>query len=252
MERYYCITTFVFVLNLYPFVSLCQKQMMKINDSLKTNSSFFEVKRKGFGVNAKSEFGPYKIISGKTGFYTAKSNSKLFSKVTATESKQQSSFVFVANEKDTVEVNISISSQSKSVTENHLTIEKKELKIEKESNTKEATNNFAAIISPLHDTADWQLVYFKRANVDSSSQQKEFKTLSNGQTEIQIKEVNESDNGKFSLLWIYHGYEFLLNGKVVAAIQTLSKQYVWLRNDLDEKMKLILAAAIAAIMFSYQ
>lgn len=56
-------------------------------------------------------------------------------------------------------------------------------------------------------------------------------------------------DGKKSMIWTYHGYEFVVNGKSVAAVQTAAKQYVWLANDLDPKMKTILATAAAVMLF---
>ena len=64
--------------------------------------------------------------------------------------------------------------------------------------------------------------------------------------------MNESGDGKKSLLWFYNGYVFTLDRKQIAAVQTLTKQYIWLDKDLDPKMKLVLAAAAASFLFDEQ
>jgi len=51
------------------------------------------------------------------------------------------------------------------------------------------------------------------------------------------------------MLWVFHSYEFSSNGKAVAAVQTMAKQYVWFQNGLDKKTKLVLAAAAAVFLF---
>ncbi|GEM_PF-2975511 len=48
------------------------------------------------------------------------------------------------------------------------------------------------------------------------------------------------------------GYEFSMNGQALGAVQasmdSFQKKLVWLRNDMDGQLKLVLAAASAAMM----
>ena len=48
------------------------------------------------------------------------------------------------------------------------------------------------------------------------------------------------------------GYDFSMNGQVVGAVQasmdSSQKKLVWFRNDMDEQLKLVLAAASAAMI----
>src|SRR6185436_5038726 len=110
-------------------------------------------------------------------------------------------------------------------------------RLEPEQNLQQRADSFCALISPVNDTVDWQLLSL--TNYDKEYQQfKSSSILSDGKTEIEMREVNESDNGKKSLLWVCHGYEFFLDKKPIAAVQTMIKQYVWFSKDLDPKMRL--------------
>ena len=76
--------------------------------------------------------------------------------------------------------------------------------------------------------------------------------LTDGTKTIQIREVKILESGKGALLNSICGYEFTVNDVVVAAVQTsidtFLKRIVWIRNDMDEKMKTVLAAAAASLM----
>lgn len=225
-----------------------QAHMMKVNDSLKRSGEFITVKRKSIFGAAKYEFGPYKIISSRKGIETTKTKSKLFSNISESESKQSSSFVFTANEKDTVVVNLFVQNNYKTTTSKSIVLENGKLKTEREQNSEATLRFFQAELSVLSDTISWQLGYLTRFGRDSSDVHSPF-LLSDGKTDIEIHEITEADDGKFSLIWTFHGYEFILNGKAVMAVQTMAKQYVWMDKGLDEKMKTILAAAAATLLF---
>ncbi|WP_321281748.1 hypothetical protein [Marinifilum fragile] len=46
------------------------------------------------------------------------------------------------------------------------------------------------------------------------------------------------------------GYEFLLNDKTIAAVETINNGRVWMRPDLDEEMKLVLAGVSTALLLN--
>lgn len=226
-----------------------QGHAMKVDDSLKANSQFWEAKRRNVGAAGKYEFGPYQIISGHKGFTTTKTKSKLFSRFSESESKQKSSFVFTHN-KDTFVVNISDQSVI------HIERAPSGLIFEKggvtigpvdESKVTASADNFSAIISPNNDTTEWAIVY--GLVQDSLKQQHYLHILTDGVTQVEIRDINEAADGKKSMIWTYHGYEFVVDGKSAAAVQTAAKQYVWLANDLDPKMKTVLATAAAVMLF---
>ncbi|HET9825534.1 MAG TPA: hypothetical protein VFP87_09370 [Chitinophagaceae bacterium] len=239
-----CIALFIF-----NYLALPQNHSMKISDSLRAHSEFWEAKRRSVGAAGKYEFGPYKIISGHKGFTTTKTKSKLFSRFSEEESKQKSSFVFT-DQKDTLVVNIS--DQSILHVERApagMVFDRRGITIEPVNEAKITTsqNNFSAIISPNSDAGEWVILY---GLVRDSLKQKHYVyALTDGTTEIELRDVNVGADGKTSMMWTYHGYEFFLNGRAVAAVQTAAKQYVWLANDLDPKMKTILAVAMTAMLF---
>jgi len=103
------------------------------------------------------------------------------------------------------------------------------------------------LISAASDTSEWEIGY--RFVEDGSKEKRYIQSLTDGKTIIEIKEVNEAEDGKFSAIWMYKGYEFFLNGKAIAAVQTLAKHYVWCRTDMDKRLKLVLAVASAVMLF---
>lgn len=46
------------------------------------------------------------------------------------------------------------------------------------------------------------------------------------------------------------GYEFLLDDKTIAAVETINNGRVWMRPDLDEEMKLVLAGVSTALLLN--
>lgn len=222
---------------------------MKVNDSLKNNCELLEVKAGGLRVIHKYEFGSYKVVSGKAGGTTTKTNSKLFSRFSESESTQKMSFVFTGNAIDTVQVNMFSQSKSQYRTTHSISFSRKGAQREPDNETQQSLDSFVAVISKLNDTTAWQVIFI--TEYDKNLQKNKLtRFLTDGNTEIEIREVNESDNGKQSLLWICHGFEFFLDKKPIAAVQTMIKQFVWLNKDLDQNMKLIMATACATMLLS--
>jgi len=213
---------------------------MKLDGELKSSSKPLEAKRKGMSSVGKYEFGPYRIVSGKSGWTKTTSNQKLFSFETKSESKKKSSFTFVANGKDTLVVNTSTNTK---VSESGIG--------DFYSQINKSTDNYIAIISPLSDTVSWKMVFVFSAGEDVAGNFQAEGILTNGVTNIKIKEVKQWEDGKVPMMKLICGYEFILDNKSIAAVQssidTFQKKFVWLRQDLDENMKTMLAAASASL-----
>ena len=235
----------LFILIICPFIASSQK-VMKINDSLKNNCEMMEVKAGGLRAIHRYEFGPYRVVSGKAGITTTKSNSKFFSRFTQSESTQKSSFVFVGNTTDTVLVNTFTSSKIETKTTRSLVFGSEGARVERGNELQNGVDSFVAVISLPDDTTDWQLI--SSAQYKASDNYKSNWVLTDGKTEIEIRKVIESDNGKKSLLWLSEGYEFFLDNKSIAAVQTMMKQFVWFSKDLNQNMKLIIASAAATLL----
>ncbi len=66
--------------------------------------------------------------------------------------------------------------------------------------------------------------------------------------ELEIQPVTRLDSGQRMLDTRVPGLEFVHQGQVVGAVETLNNGRVWLHNDLPEQHKLIIAAAAAALL----
>ena len=236
--------TFLSLLLLIQMSSYGQK-MMKVDDSLKSNSDQFEVKRKGGGVIGKYEFGMYKIISGKEGLMKTTSSSRFMNPNSNISSKQKLSFVFVGHESDTLFVNASINNDL-----SMLDYDRFPAWYKGDNQIKESKDNFLALITAAADTNTWNLamVSLSGSSVQGNHQLKGI--LTDGKINIEIRELYFWEDGKKPTLYPYLGYEFLLNNQSVAAIQCsldgFQKKRFWIRKGLEKPIELILAAAAAA------
>ena len=215
---------------------------MKLDDELKTNGKQMEAKKKG--LSNKYEFGPYKIVSMKTGWRTSKSNEDKFNSETNTESNSKSSFVFTVNDKDTILVNTSTNtkfseSESNSLFGDMTTLNK-------------SVDNYTAFISSSYDTTVWKMVLVSSTGAEVEGNFKAEGILTNGVTNIQIRAIKQWEDGKNTTFKMIFGYGFFIDNNEIAAVQSnfdLSpKLFVWLHQNLDEQMKSILAAASASLM----
>jgi len=65
---------------------------------------------------------------------------------------------------------------------------------------------------------------------------------------IRIRPVKTLSNGKKSLDTRVPGFEFVRDGKLVGAVETLNKGKIWLNNSLDAEQKMVLAAVASALL----
>jgi hypothetical protein len=221
-------------------LSLSGQKIMKLDNDLKNNSTPLVASRKGISAVAKYEFGPYKIISGKAGWKSTNSTQRFFNFETKSESKSKSSFVFLANQTDTIQVNISLNTKAI------------ETDFEEFSYLNQSNDNFIAIISSNSDTTAWRMVVVASSGEDVKGHFQAEGTLTNGTKNFAIRTIKLLENGKKLLMNANCGFEFVIDDKVVAAVQTSVdvslKKTVWLESDLDNKTKSLLAAASASLM----
>jgi len=116
------------------------------------------------------------------------------------------------------------------------------------------TKNLVALITTNRDTVTWNFIYVSRESTERTDQDESFAFVTDGNKIFDIKKVTVWDNGKSPTLYSVVGFEFYADGVVVAAVQnpmdTFQKKFVWLKNDMDEYMKLILATA-SSVLFSF-
>jgi hypothetical protein len=231
------------------------QKMMMLNENLKANSEPLSVKVRG-GSMMKFDFGVYKTVSAKAGWTSTTSKSKLFSSVERSESKQKSSVIMTGKEADTATINISLNIQSEEVRQMVLSLSKGRVAWEREEDPSkiEQTRNVVALITTNRDTVTWNFIYMSRESTESTDQNESFAFVTDGNKRFDIKKITLWDNGKPPTLYSFVGFEFYADDMVVAALQnpmdTFQKKFVWLKNDLDEHMKLILATA-SSILFSF-
>ena len=236
------IPSLIICMSLMMFYSLTTsgQKIMKLDNELKANSKPMEANRKGLSSVGKYQFGPYKIVSGKAGWTTTKSKSKFFSFETKSESQKKSSFVFVGNDKDSVLVNTSTNTKTS------------ETELGDWSMLNQSNNNYIALLSFTNDTTVWRMIVVTRSGEEVEGNYQAEGILTNGITEIQIREVKQWEDGKTAAFNLIMGYEFFLDNNSIAAVQasldTFQKKFVWLHQNLDERMKLVLAAASASLM----
>lgn len=223
--------------------SIYGQKIMKLDDDLKTNSRPIEAKLRGISTVGKYEFSPYRIVSGKAGWGTSTSSKDKFNSKTYTESRSKSSFVFTVNDKDTLRVNTTTNtkfseSESKFLFGDMTTLNK-------------SVDNYIALISPSYDTTVWKMILVSNTGAEVEGKSKAEGILSNEITNIQIRAIKQWEDGKTAAFKMICGYGFFLDNKEIAAVQSndiSGKKFVWLHNDLNEKMKSILAAASASLM----
>lgn len=231
-----------FLLTINVSTAIAQKEMALDPDLLK-NSTPMLAKAKGIGTVTKYQFGPYKIASGKEGVTVTKSKSRFLSFTTESSSKRKLSFVFVRDDKDSVVVNVSVNTDLSEVDPQFLS---------GWSAIKERKENYIAILSIPEDTATWRMIIANHEGMKVNGTEQFDGVLTDGQTIIQLKEVNEWNTGKKGMMGLPIGHTFLLDGTPIAAVQasedTFVKKTVWIRQDQNSKLQLILAAASAAMM----
>lgn len=249
--HYYILIVILFTVN----GKLDGQTFIMLDEKLKAVSEPMAAKRRGISSVGKYEFGPYRIISGKEGWTTTREKTGLFSRETNIKSKTRKSFIFTGNETDTVYANISISSDVQ-ITEQYGWLFR-ELTGWSEKIVTESTETLIAGLENSLDTAVWNLVlvYPVAEEIDGPVLKEHLEyfhgVLTNGQSSIDIKPVFQWENGSpATLLRPVEGYQFEMENEALAAVQVFpsNKMYVWIRGDLEENLRLILAAGAAIFM----
>ena len=233
-------------------IANAQKKGIVISESLVANSEALKVKlgTQWMGKIWNIKFGDYAVTESKMGWTKTSSKSNLFN--TKSESKTTQKFSFTLNEKTGgfAQVNAANNIKIKVLQETELfsnfIIGEDELLLD--------SSNFTALININQDTTETWILYM---NVITGSTVDDGGTafLTNGERKIFIISTNSNRNGTDSRTFPALGYEFVENEKAVCALQYfgggvfgMNKNIVWIQNNLDPKMKLILAAAITSVL----
>jgi hypothetical protein len=221
------------------------QKIMKLEDELKANSTPMEARIKGISLIGKYQFGPYRIVSGKDETATTTSGKENYGSETIAEPGYQSSFLFTVNDKDTILVNTMINADYS---------ESERAGFAGSATTLNGSfDNYTALISPYSDTTLWKMILVSTTGVEVLGNLEAEGILTNGVIDIQIREIKQWEGGKNTFSMMVCGYGFFIDDKEIAAVQKfddVTRKYVWLHQNLDERMKSVLAAASASILTS--
>jgi hypothetical protein len=250
MCKYLCEISMFGFLILSSVITLAQKNII-ISESLSANSEMLNVKMgsQKFGRIWNFRFGDYAVVKSKLGWTKSKSKSTFWGTKSESITSEKFSFVLCNNNGDTAIVNAANKIEVKSLNEiqilPHFSWGTNEIQ--------KGERLFSANIIVNNDTIDSWTVFIKKT--EGSQTGSDFLAfLTNGPRDIKIFPVssnNELKNSMFPAL----GYEFVENGQSLSALQYLgsgalgfNKSIVWLDKNMDDRMKLILAAAMTAVL----
>lgn len=237
---------------LTPELTHSQNKKLIISEDLANNADELKVKMgtAWFGKIWKFKFGDYEVGKSKMGWTTTNQKSNLLN--TKTESNTENKFSFVLNDK----------SSDEAIVNAMLKVEFQELRSFElfpnffVGNDEVISDSqfFSSLISTTSNMDEtWILIMDETYGSDSGYKYEAF--LRNGDRTISIIPTSSNKNGGDSRIFSALGYEFIENDRSLCAMQYFgggalgyNKNIVWLRSDLDERMKLILAAAMTSIL----
>jgi hypothetical protein len=222
-----------------------------ISDSLKANAEVLKVKMgvQSIGKIPKFKVGDYAVVSSKMGWTHSSSTSNFFNTKSDSKSSQKFSFVLAGHGVDSAKVDAATNTQLQT----HNPFQVSEHFSWGDDELLKQSFNFSAYISLTSDTGKaWLLVMQDETGSQTDGKHKAF--LTDGARRIQIFPVSSDRNGEHSLSPAL-GYEFVEIGKSVCALQysgggmfPLNHNIIWLHKDTDPKMKLVLTAAMIAVL----
>jgi hypothetical protein len=227
-------------------------QTIIINDSLSAHADRMVVKKgaQWTGRIARWSFGEYAVVSSKGGSTAVDTRRNLLNTATDSTSSQKFSFVMTNRTGDSAWVdaahNVWVQALRGLALGHGFSLSG--------TDTVWQSDNFIAFITINRDTTDtWTLLM----GLDQSETHTEYATiLTNGERRLEVAFVSSDRKRRMpppygSAL----GYEFVENGRSVGAVQVFGGSFgvtylVWLDRGLDARMKLILSAAMTAVLQS--
>jgi hypothetical protein len=230
-----------------------QQKDIVIDEDLAANAEKMKVKMgaQWMGKIFKFKFGDYAVTDSKNGWTTTSGGTNFWGTTARSESKNEFSFDLTdksAAQKAIVNAaSILTSEELRSFTVfSTLAIGTDELL--------KSSNNFTAFITSTFDEDDtWVLI---KSLEDGSQANYDFRAfLTSPNRTIQVESTTSNKNGQDSRSIPAKGYEFIENGKSLCAVQYygggtlgMNKSIIWIRSDLSSQDKLILAAAMTALL----
>ena len=227
-------------------------QDIVIADELASHSEPMKVKvgTQSFGKIAKWKFGEYAVVESKNGLTKTSGKTNFWNTKTEMTSSHKFSFTLCNAIPDSAYVNAAANFEIRTLQGFQLfegfTIGEDVLLSEK--------NDFAATISINSDTSDTRYLLMN-SEAGEETMDTEAAVLLGKESEIRIFPASSNKNGTDKRALPALGYEFYDNDQACAAVQYYgggllgsNKYIVWIRDDLDTRLQLFLAAAITTIM----
>ena len=232
-----------------PAVSPAQKTI-RISDSLARNAERWKVERGGqsMGNIGKWRFGDYAVVSGKPGWTHTRTTANLFKTKSKTRTHDTFTFVLTNATGDSALVN---AARDVDVQELHTLDLGHGWSLGSDEVVGES-ENFTALITINRDTTEtW--VLFLISTSGSDTPRKHVAYLTNGERRIILSFASSNVNVYDFRGLPAWGYEFGENGQPLCALQYFdgsfpSTQIVWMRSSVDARTKLMLSAAMTAVL----
>ena len=228
--------------------SVAQKTIL-LGDSLAANADRLRVDKgtQWSGLIPRWRFGDYAVASSRAGWTTTTTKSNLFNTETESNSTEKFSFVLTNKTTDSAMVNaahdIMVQALRSLELGNGWSFGTDELVQE--------ADNFTALITINRDTTETWALFMGVTRRDTGGNFDVF--LTNGVRRISLS-MASSNRDVFDLSGLPAlGYEFAEDGHSIGAVQYFAgsfgpTQFVWIRRGLDAKTKLVLAAAMTALL----
>lgn len=242
------------MLSLSPLPSLAQNKNIIVDETLAASSDMFKVKigSSKWGGIMRFKFGDYAVVDSKRGWKVTNSKTNFIN--TKSEKNAESKFYFVLSDQsnDSAFVNAMNNVEMQQFKQNGwLTYFDIDVDY---SETVMRHNFFTSLITTASNKEDtWVLLLDQTYG---SGVEYEFEgLLQNDDQRISFIIASSNKYGNDERDFPALGFEFYEKGLALCAVQYygggalgLNKNIIWLKSDLDARMKLILAAAMTSLM----
>ena len=236
-----------------PAVAASSKTL-PIDEDLRANADVLKVSMRAQKPNSiwDFRFGEYAVVSSKFGVTETTKTHKLFSLIEHSRTKQKFSFVMQGAGPATAKVKAAQKVEADAFRDVEVS-PGVHVGVEPSSGVRD--NLVALIVIDGESPSQWTLLLNVNRGSGGLAEQAEASWLTDGTREILITPLTSEGPGKSAFDLPARGYEFLDEGKAIGAVQYyaggalgLFKNVVYLRRDIEPERKLLLAAAMTAIM----
>ncbi len=233
-----------------------QQKNIIISEDLSANAEMFKVKMgtAWMGKIYRFKFGDYSVVDSKMGWTVTTGSANLLNTKTESKTENKFSFTLSNNTSDSATVNALSNVLVKELRAfNLFSSEHFEFYIGSDELLMNAHIFSSFITTSINKDEIWVL---RIEQTEGSEVGNKYNgVIGNGERTINIIPVNSNKYGNDSRLLPALGYEFIENNESLCAVQYYgggvlgaNKNIVWLNSELEPGMKLILAAAMTALM----